>query len=228
MSIVRNAAVQIANIVVRYASTGSKEWAQAISNELMSIESDWQSLAWALGALRVLFTIQPSPLNTIADLDGEAQKYADRRRHAMNNGWLGTNARLFTPLLWSLLAILQIATGHAVLGNALQLLGWLLVVPMTYLRTREPDVPDRDDQANLVRFYVNELSASSRNSLPFWMVVAGTLFLICGFELTVRGGWLAMMPFILLPILAWFIAMHISNRRRLAQIKELLSGNSTA
>jgi len=193
----------------------------------MSIESDWQSLAWALGALRVLFTFQPSPLKTIADLDGEAQKYADFRRHAMNNGWLGTNARLFLPLMWSLAAIFQIATGHAVLGNALQLLGWLLVVPATYLRTREPDVPDRDDQANLVQFYVNELSASSRNLLPFWMVVAGTLFVICGLELTIGGGRLAMMPFILLPVLALFLAIRIRSRRRLAQIKELLSGNPT-
>jgi len=226
MSLVRNTAIRIANLVVRYASIGSKEWAQAIRNELMCIESDWQALAWALGGLRVLFAIRPNPLRTVAALESEAQKYADRRRHAMNNGWLITNMHLLPPLIWCSMSILQIATGHKILGNAIQLLGWLLVAPLMYLLSREPDVPDRDDQPKLVQFYASELSAVASNSLPFWMFVAGALFLMCGLELTVRRGWMSMLPLLLLPALAYLLAKHVSNRRRLAQIKILLERNS--
>ena len=227
MSLVRNTAVRVANLVVRYASIGSKEWAQAISNELTSIESDWRALAWALGGVRVLFTIQPSPLPTIADLDSEVQKYADRRRHAVNNGWLITNLQLFPPLMWSFNSALSIAEGRHVLGNYMQIFGWLLTLPMTYLRTREPDVPDRDDQPGLVRFYLKELSTFSKYSVPFCMFVAGLLLVMCGLELTLRRGWLSLMPLTLLPVLVLLLAAHLRSRRRFAQVKALLASNPT-
>src|ERR1700743_527107 len=226
MSLVPSTAIRIANMVVRYASAGSKEWAQAICNELTSIESDWQALAWALGALRVLFTIQPAPLRTVADLDSEIQKYADRRRHAVNNGWLITNLQLMPPLGWSLINVLQIATGRHILSNSVQLLGWLLTLPMIYLRTREPNVPDRDDQTGLLRFYVNELSARSRNSLSFWMFLAGNLFLTFGVELMAGRGWSPMIPLIAPLVLTWFLIAHVKTRRRFAQVKALLGSDS--
>jgi hypothetical protein len=224
MSFIRTTANKIANFVVRYASGGSKEWAQAIASELSCIENDWQALAWAFGGLRVLFSIRPSPLSSITDLDEEARKHANRRLHAVNNGWLATNVPLFVPIVSCLGPTLGIAMGRHIPADAAQLVGYLLMIPMVYLSTREPDVPDRDDQANLVRFYVKEMSARSRNSLSFWMFVAGVLVLTCGWDLEVAreltGVVILSFPWLLL--LALFLAKHVNNRRRFAQIEALL------
>ena len=223
MSLVRKSADRIAGLVVRYASPGSKEWAQAIESELLYIESDWRALGWALSGVRVLFDPQPAPLRTIADLDAAVQKYAERRRHAMNNGWLVTNVRLFAPLIYVLESLFDIAIGRHIFSNTVLLLGLLLLVPMIYRLTREPNVPDRDDPTGLVRFYVDELSAKSSTSLTFWMFVVGVLLMIAGLELAIGFGWQSVMPLLWLPALVLFLAKHRSNRRRLAQVEALLN-----
>lgn len=217
-------------MVVRCASAGSKEWALAIESELTSIENDWRALAWALSGTRVLFDTQPAPLPTIADLDAEVQKYADRRRHAMNNGWLGTNAPLLAPLIVALQTLSNIFIGRHIFSNTVLLLGLSLLAPMLYLRTREPDVPDRDDQAGLVRFYVNELSAATSTSKTFWMFVMGALITVIGIELKAPlqwDQWESVLPLLLLPVLILFpvacvVAKHRNNRRRLAQVEALI------
>jgi len=226
MSFVRKTADRIAGLVVRYASPGSKEWAQAIESELLYIESDWRALGWALSGVRVLFDPQPAPLRTMADLDVEAQKHAERRLHAVNNGWLVTNVRLFVPLVFALESLVDVAIGRHILSNTVLLLGLLLLAPMLYLRTREPNVPDRDDNAGLVRFYVDELSAISSNSLTFWMFVVGALLMIFGFELEIRFGWESVISLLWLLGLLLFLAKHRQNRRRLAQVEALLDTTS--
>ena len=224
MSLIRTSANRIASFAVRYASAGSKEWAQAIQSELSSIENDWQALAWASGGLRVLFSIQPGPLASIADLDEEARKHANWRLRAMNNGWLGTNLSLLVLIVSCLIPTVRIAMGRGIPGNLAQLAGYLLLIPMLYLRTREPDVPDSDDQANLVRFYANQMSALSRNSPSFWMFVAGMLLLTGGWDLEFARGFtsIVILSFLSLLLLALFLAKHVNNRRRFAQIEALL------
>jgi hypothetical protein len=222
MSLVRRSAGRIAGLVVRYASPGSKEWAQAIESELLYIESDWRALGWALSGVRVLFDIQPAPLRTIADLDAEVQKYAERRRHAVNNGWLGTNVYLFPLLIAVLESLIDVALGLHLFSNAVQLLGSFLLAPMMYRLTREPNVPDRDDPTGLIRFYVDELSAFSSASLTFCMFAVGDLLMIVGFELKIRSGWGRVAPLLWLPVLVLFLAKRRSNRRRLAQVEALL------
>jgi hypothetical protein len=227
MSLVRKSADRIAGLVVRYGSPGSKEWAEAIESELVYIESDWRALAWALSGMRVLFNIQPSPLRTMAELDAEVQKYADLRRHAVNNPWLARNGQLIVLLIYALPLLFQLAIGRDIVSDIVQFLGWLLLAPMIYLRTREPNVPDRDNQIGLLRFYVDELSATSSTSLTFWMFVLGALLLIVGFELAIGFGWERVVPLLVLPALAYFLAKHRNNRRRLAQIEALLGTMSS-
>jgi hypothetical protein len=226
MSFVRKTADRIAGLVVRYASPGSREWAQAIESELLYIESDWRALGWALSGMHVLLDFQPAPLRTLADLDAEVQKHAERRRHAVNNGWLITNAPLFPPLIYVLQFLFDVAIGRHIFSNTVLLLGLLLVAPTIYLRSREPNVPDRDDPTGLVRFYVDELSATSSNSLTFWMFVVGALLMIAGFELGIGFGWQSVMPLLLFPALALFLVQHRKNRRRLAKVEALLDTTS--
>ena len=74
MSILRKTAEKIAAAVVRCASAGSREWAEAIASELFYIESDWRALAWALSGTRVLLSYQPKPIRTLEYLDVVAQR----------------------------------------------------------------------------------------------------------------------------------------------------------
>jgi hypothetical protein len=228
MSLIRTTANKIAGFVVRYASSGSKEWAQAIASELSCIENDWHALAWALGGLRVLFSIQPAALHSIADLDEAARKHANHRLHAVNNGWFGTNVSLFVPVVSCFNLTLRMIAGRDIPANAAQFLGYLLILPMLYLRTREPEVPDLDDQRGLIRFYRKEVFDWSRNSLYFWMFVAGALLGICGFVLSVPRGPVGavVISSAMLLLLALFLAKHVNDRRRLEQIEALLGAAS--
>ena len=226
MSLVRKSADRIAGLVVRYASPGSKEWAQAIESELLYIESDWRALGWALSGVRVLFDRQPAPLRTIADLDVEAKKHAERRLHAVNNGWLVTYVRLLPLLSYALALLLGVARGRHIFNSTVELLGLFFLVPLFYVRTREPNVPDMDDKAGLVRFYVDELSAVSRNSLTFWMFVAGFVLIIFGIELEIRFGWESVVSLLWLLVLALVLTKHRNDRRRLAQVEALLNARA--
>lgn len=220
MSILRKTAENIAAAVVRYASTGSKEWAEAIASELSYIESDWRALAWALSGMRVLLSYQPKPVRTLEYLDVIAQKHADIRRHAVNNTWLSRNLLWLVMLFNALETLPQILRGRHAIGNAALMLGMLLLCRVLYLYFREPDVPDRDDRPGVIRFYVDELSASSSmSSVQFWLSLAGALLLAVGYGVTMSSVWAGLLGIFLL---AFFLIRQQCDRKRLAQVQALL------
>jgi hypothetical protein len=220
MNILRKTAENIVAAVVRYASTGSKEWAEAIKSELSYIESDWRALAWALSGMRVLLSYQPKPVRTLEYLDVIAQKHADIRRHAVNNTWLGRNLLWLVLLFNALETLPQILRGRHAIGNAAVMLGMLLLCRVLYLYFREPDVPDRDDRPGVIRFYVDELSASSSTSAQFWLSLAGALLLAVGYGITMSSVWAGSLGILLL---AFFLVRQHCDHKRLAQVQALLS-----
>lgn len=220
MSFLRKTAENIVSAVVRYASTGSKEWAEAIASELSYIESDWRALAWALSGTRVLLSYQPKPVRTLEYLDVIAQKYADIRRHAVNNTWLSRNLLWLVLLFNALETLPQILRGRHVLGNAAVTLGMLLLCRVLYLYFREPDVPGRDDRPGVIRFYVDELSASSSaSSVQFGLSLAGALLLAVGYGITMSSVWAG---FLRIFLLAFLLVRQHCDRKRLAQVQVLL------
>ena len=78
MTTLRRLAVWTSEVVVRLASPGAKEWAQATARELDAIPNDWASLRWALGSTRVLLDPRPSPLTSLDEVPAETQKLIDR------------------------------------------------------------------------------------------------------------------------------------------------------
>lgn len=221
MSILRKTADRIAAAIVRYASASSEEWAEAIAGELSYIESDWRALAWALSGMRVLLSYQPKPLRTLEYLDVVAQKHADIRRHAVNNTWLGRNLLWLVLLLNALETLPQILRGRHAIGNAAVMLGMLFLCRVLYLYFREPEVPDRDDHPGLIRFYVDELTASSStSSMQFWLSLAGALLLAAGYGITMSSVWAGFLGIFLL---AFFLVRQHCDRKRLAQVQALLS-----
>lgn len=226
MSIVRNLAQNLADFVVRYASPGSKEWAEAMASELAEIKNDWHALAWAAGGLRVLFYARPKPLDTLQDLNVAAQSYADRRRLQVNDVWLARNLVWLTMLLYVLLRLSDVFRGKDRLGNAFLALGFLTLSFIHYSLSREPDVPDRDDPSGLIRFYrENLVRLTNVFSITFWLLPASVVLIGTGYALIMTHPWERVMGALWFVILMLLFTAQRINRRRLAQIDALLAAN---
>lgn len=223
MSIVRNSAQKLSDFVVKHASPGSKEWAEAMASEAGAIENDWHALGWAAGGLRVLFYPQPKPLGTLQDLNDAAQSYADRRRLQVNNIWLARNLSLLTTLLLALTTLPKVFYGSHRPGSALLAVGWLNLAFISYLLSREPNVPNRDDASGLIRFYREELARTTKIFyVTFWLPVCFILIAL-GYELTMTSSWARPLGLLWLGFLPLLFSKQRSDRRRLVQIDALLA-----
>jgi hypothetical protein len=70
----RKLALKISHLVVRYASPGSKEWAEGLAREVAFIENDWSALAWEFGSTKLLLDYREAPIGSLADVPSAAQK----------------------------------------------------------------------------------------------------------------------------------------------------------
>jgi hypothetical protein len=78
MILVRSVAMKISSVVVRYASSGCKEWAEGVAREVEFIEDDWAALRWAIGSTRVLFDRREAPINSLADVADMGRRLSER------------------------------------------------------------------------------------------------------------------------------------------------------
>jgi hypothetical protein len=192
-----------------------------MASEVAAIENDWHALGWAAGGLRVLFYSQPKPLATVQDLNAAAQSYAERRRLQVNNVWLARNLFPVILLLYAVERLPKLFHGSDRTASVLLVSGFLIMAVLSYLIAREPNVPDRDDAAGLIRFYREELGRSSNVLSPvFWMSPAFLLVTV-GFELTAHS-WERIPGLIWLLFFPLFFSRRRSDRHRLAQIDALL------
>ena len=226
MSIVRNSAQKLSDFVVRHASAGSKEWAEAMASEVGAIENDWHALGWAVGGLRVLFYWEPKPLGTLQDLDAAAQSYADRRRFQVNDVWLARNMSWLLILLLALEKLPKAFHGSSRLGGTLVVVGWLALAFILYFLSREPNVPDRDDSAGLIRFYRQELARFASFFSPAFWLTPSIVLLALGYEFSAIHSWERTLGFLWLGVLLLLVfSGQRSNRRRLVQIDALLAAH---
>ncbi len=72
--------MRISNGVVRAASPGAKEWAEATAREVEFIEGDWAALGWALGSMRLLLRCKDAPITSAADVPQAALDFARKIR----------------------------------------------------------------------------------------------------------------------------------------------------
>lgn len=227
MSIVRKTAEHLANFTERHASPGAKPWAEAIANELDAIPNDWRALAWSLGSTRILFRHRPKPIHDLAELNEAAEKYADRRRHAMNNGWLPKILGLGTV---AVLAITYLPAFHhhrVSRADGLFIASILWTALLNLLQSREPNVPDRDDQPGMILFYKQDLAQANR--LLLFQIPSSILLLayclMCSKDL---GPATAIVVALWLVPASSLISRYLNNRSRIAQIEAFLEapGNS--
>ena len=76
MTLLRRVATRISCGVVRRASPGAKEWAEATAHEVEFIEGDWRALGWALGSVRILWQRRETAVLSPADVPESARQFA--------------------------------------------------------------------------------------------------------------------------------------------------------
>ena len=226
MTRVRRCAVKIAAFVERYASPGSKEWAEASARELDFVKSDWAALGWALGSVRVLLDHRPVPLKSLTEVPSAAQKFVEYVRSgppAICMALLGPSEALwfFSPGMnhWQVRA----AVGAAILGSALCLALWL--IERRRLKDPASDAIYDDDRACAL-FYRRELER-----YKFTMWAPSYAWYAYTFAFCVKNwSWLSGDPMLSTPfvmfciVFAWlqWQVWH-NSERRLEQLDLLLA-----
>jgi hypothetical protein len=227
MTFLRKMALKISDTVVRYASPGSREWAEGLARETDFIESDWSALAWALGSTRVLLHYREAPLGSLADLPAAAQKSADLRRRG-SVAWI---------MFFSHALIYGDRFSHASnwserAGCSLVVFGALSLGMITLLQWRNRQrVPPDDDIAALIQFYWSNLESMRDlyRSPRAWIVGVASVSYSAGLMLGERGGILAHPGWDAAIGLSWvglaLLVLHgrRTNVRRLERLEALLA-----
>lgn len=222
MTILRNAAKRLADFTTRHASPGTKVWAEALANELDAIQSDWRALAWAFGSMRVLVYYRPKPFLTLEELNAAAEKHASRRRHAMNNIWLGRNLPWMVFALNACMQLMHLPRSRHFAADCMYI-GMMLSTSLTmYLTYREPNVPDRDDPSGMIRFYRQD---TARRVRILALSVPAPCFAMASIALQLKHHpWVAApIETVLIALLLLIISQCLSRRRQLAQIDAFLA-----
>lgn len=225
MTLVRRVAIGISMFVVSNASPGSKEWAEGLAREVDFIEDDWSALAWAIGSVRVLFGYRLAPIRSMMELTAAAEKFAESKRHDVNDVWFAKNT-LWIQALFLVLdsRYLHAAPGRYRVGNGMAVLGLLVLAIHGFLRSRKKlEVPDRDDLFGIIGFYRAQLKRLwDLSSLDFWIYFVAPLSIIIGWLLAENGVFEILLCFVWMGCAGLFLQMRRNLRRRLEQIEALL------
>ena len=210
MTLIRRSVVRISEFVVRWASDGSREWAEGLAREVAFIQSDWRALGWAIGSLQVLVDPREAPVKSLDEVPNAAQKLVELARSGIGASMIVFQGPLFLLKFYDAKNWCQRAgCAAAVFASILAGVVWLT----NLRRLKEPWKDDiYDDVIGCARFYRAELKRFMRTQLIL------TLALYCyilGMTVYARGGG----PFYLACVVLFavvnviFVAMIVYSRR---------------
>jgi membrane protein implicated in regulation of membrane protease activity len=219
MTLVRGAAVKISAFVVRWASSGCKEWAEGLAREVDFIESDWRALWWALGSARVLLDYREAPMTTLDEVPEAAEKFIKFAR-----------GRAFCMCLLSLMGPLNVLiwfprmkswTGQA--ACAAVVLGSIASGVFLWKELRRPKKPVNDETTEWSLFYKKELEHCN-STLIISVAIFLCYYVSCAFfGPNYAYGFACLMLGMLLAVLVpKFVYEQRNNRRRIERIEELM------
>ena len=227
MSVIRQLAIWISAMVVRWASPGSKEWAEALAAEVWFVEGDWSALGWALSSLRVLLRYRRAPLMSLEDFMVAMRKYLEGRR---TESW--------TWIIFLMQAFLQMENWRRAaaplerVGSGMTTIAEATLVVLLLLRLwKRSKLPHNNDALEMLRFYQAELQRVS--DLPrkpsTWVAALSLCCLLVGLVLS-QGGrigshpiWNCLMALLFLVLVLFCVHTRRTSLRRLARLKVLLA-----
>jgi hypothetical protein len=227
MTPMRKLALKISHLVVRYASPGSKEWAEGLAREVAFIENDWSALAWAFGSTRLLLDYREAPIGSLADVPSAAQKFVE----SMRRGAVEWIFILLSPFY--VLKFFHSTWWPERAGCVLVILSSISAGIFLFMERRRLKDPPSDniyhDLIACAQFYRAELE---RRRSTVWIPTSAVFGWIVGTMLSDRGNLYFHAVFsagiVLLALAAspvFAVAQRI-NRRRIGRLDALLAERS--
>jgi len=224
MSIVRTAAQKISGMVVRYSSAGNKEWAEGLAREVDFIKSDWGTLLWAMGSLRVLLDRRPAPIRTYDDLWPLVQKFV--KAASQMKVFIFVAA---TQLLQSGSRFFEGGNTAGRAGNAMMSVAWVISGVYAFVDWRiQKKLLAGKDLPELIGYYRDYLEKQVTwvRSSRWWMGLCTLLLVYPGIMLASprfrSGGYLAFLILCFFAILTFPLYTRRNARRRLQELDALL------
>ncbi len=229
MTTMRRFALTVSKVVQRFATPGSKEWAQATAGEIEHIESDWAALRWALGSMKILLTCHDRevPIASMADLPRAAQSLSETLRKRRLFGyafvliegvWFGFLFRVFKFSVHQLVGA-QDGLKMMRLGIALVMAAVLWIACEGILRSSRK-MP-RDGHF-LARWYRSELERlrNFHSGALCWVriivLIPGPIVIWLGVWMIHRTAWQAVLCVSLTACFAFVVRSGVRNQPRLA------------
>jgi hypothetical protein len=181
MALVRKLAQSISRRVVRWASPGCKEWAEAQAREIEFIRSDWAALGWAIGSMRVVLHRSVIPAGS--------QKGASKRapRWWMWPYWLA----FMIPI--NVLDACGASNWHDRIAYSLIAFGWTYCATLSVAdwlwKRNEPPIADLQAYRLFTRATL-ERRLERYRSVRRWFPLSIPISMCIGFVMTEGGsGW---------------------------------------
>jgi len=114
MSPTRRLALRLLRVVVRNASSDSRDWADAMLRELDFIESDWAALFWALGSTTAIFRHSvPRELRTWFGRHSNQEEGVILKHIRKNAAGTASGVVIAVGVLVSAFGLVRVVGGHA-------------------------------------------------------------------------------------------------------------------
>jgi hypothetical protein len=183
MTLVRRVAMKVSGLVVRYASSGCKEWAEGLAREVEFIEDDWSALWWAAGSTRVLLDRREAPASSLSEAVAKARHSLESLRRPNF-----IYRFLFLQAVLRALRFFDASSRQQRAGCVLVVLAGTYMGIFDLLRTRMVQLPPNDEDAEAWAFYYRRELERRCGPGAFVGVVFSSAVYIVGVLLAERDG----------------------------------------
>jgi hypothetical protein len=160
MTPVRRVAMKVSGLVVRYASSGCKEWAEGLAREVEFIVGDWAAFWWAIGSTRVLLDRPEAPMTSLTDVrDGARRLSKSVRKRTSGYPFLFLYAFYSALKLmgYDALKLTGAASLQQRIGYGLIAVAAICMAITLLMRRRMQQAPQSADLGTWVLYYRTEL-----------------------------------------------------------------------
>jgi hypothetical protein len=185
MTLVRRVAMAISGVVVRYASSGCKDWAEGLAHEVEFVQGDWAAFWWALGSARVLLDRREATVGSVNEAAAKAWEFSESRYREKDNKvhwFMFLQAFLYVLRLYDARSLEQRIGCGLVIVTATYMGIFLLM-----LRRKFQVPPESEDARAWILYYKSELEYVC-SSGTFARFFVGLTFVVGGMLVAERGG----------------------------------------
>jgi hypothetical protein len=230
MTLLRRVAVAISGGVVRYVSSGCKEWAEGLAREVAFIPGDWVALGWALSSMRVLLNRREAVVASVGEAVAQARRFG--KRHDLQKDNVAHLLMFLQAVTYGLRLVFAHTAEQRVACGVVVLSSTYLGFELLRFRREISFSPQEDDARAWIVYYREELARISgtrifvRFFLPLGLLFAGTLFVLSA---GLHASWIfsALLGAIFAGIFLFVLWKTMQFRRQIVALDAVLAERET-